>query len=131
MKEKLQRFMMGRYGVDQFSKFLNIASIVLLILSMFSRFTLIYLLAIILIIYSYVRMFSKNHAKRYAENNKYLRMTAKFRGFFSRQKQYRNIQRTHHIYSCPSCHQKIKVPRGKGRIAIRCPKCSTEFIKKS
>lgn len=122
---------MGRYGVDQFSKFLNVLSIVLLILSMFSRRPWCYLLAVLLLGYTYVRMFSRNHAKRYAENTKYLNATAGIRKFFSRQKGYLKTLRTHHIYRCPSCRQKIRVPRGKGRIAVRCPKCSVEFIRKS
>lgn len=131
MREKLQRFMMGRYGVDHFSKFLNAVVIVLLIVSLFVHNDILYYLGVVLLVYAYYRMFSKNHAKRYAENQRYLQLTAGVRGWFAKQKRYSQTRKTHHIYACPSCRQKIRVPRGKGRIAIRCPKCSTEFIKKS
>ncbi len=131
MREKFQRFMTGRYGVDQFSKFLNAVVIVLLILSLFVQNSLMYYTGVFLLIYAYFRMFSRNYPKRYAENQRYLKLTAGIRGWFARQRSYSQTRKTHHIYACPSCRQKIRIPRGKGRIAIRCPKCSTEFIKKS
>ena len=35
------------------------------------------------------------------------------------------------IFRCPKCHQMIRVPKGRGKIAIRCPKCKFEFIRRS
>lgn len=132
MREKLQRFMAGRYGADQFSKFLSTVTIILLLISMFTKWSLLYTVAVVLLLYTYMRMFSKNHSKRYAENMKYLKVAARVRSFFGGQRGTGNgATRTHRIYRCPSCKQKIRVPRGKGRIAIRCPKCSVEFIRKS
>lgn len=131
MKEKLIRFMYGRYGVDSFGKFLLGAGIVLFLLSEFFNLRIVYFLAWAVLIYSYFRIFSRSVYKRAAENQEYLRRTAKLRGFFRTQKNLLMQRRTHHIYRCPSCKQKIRVPRGKGRIEIRCPKCQTTFIKKS
>lgn len=131
MREKLQRFMMGRYGIDQLSKFLNAVVIVLLVLSLFINNHAISLLAMLLLVYCYFRMFSKNHRKRYDENMRFMKATANIRSRYRTFQRDRQIRRTHHIYRCPSCRQKIRVPRGKGRVAIRCPKCSAEFIKKS
>lgn len=131
MREKIQRFMIGRYGVDQFSKFLNIVTLVLLIISMFFRRSPLYMLALLLLIYTYFRMFSKNHQKRYAENQAYLVWQSKVTGFFSRHKQLRAQKKIYHIYKCPDCKQKIRVPKGKGKICVTCPKCHKEFIKHS
>jgi predicted SprT family Zn-dependent metalloprotease len=83
------------------------------------------------IIYTYFRIFSKNISKRYAENQKYLSMTAKIRTRFNKEKNLMKQRKTHHIYTCPSCGQKIRIPRGKGKIEIRCPKCQTKFVKRS
>ncbi len=131
MRERLMRFMAGRYGPDQLSKFLNVLVMVLLIVSMFTRLGILYWFALALLIYCYFRIFSRNHQRRYAENARYLKMTAKFRNSFQAWQRDAKTRKTHHIYRCPSCRQKIRVPKGKGKIAIRCPKCSIEFIKKS
>lgn len=135
MKEKFMRFMQGRYGVDQFSKSMLIAGLVVILLSSFftrtGAGTLFYFLGWVLIIYCYFRIFSRNISKRYAENQAYLAKTYKIRTFFQRQKNSLNQRKVYHIYKCPGCKQKIRIPRGKGKIEIRCPKCGTTFIKKS
>ena len=131
MKEKLIRFMQGRYGVDQFGRFLSGLTMVLLILSLFSGFRLCYVLALASLIYSYFPMFSRNAAKRYAENQKYLPYTAGVRRALGKKRNELVQSRTHHIYRCPSCRQKIRIPRGRGRVEVRCPKCNTTFVKKS
>lgn len=130
MKEKFYRFMYGRNGADQFNQFLMTLAFIFLIISFFCS-NFFYLLALLLLIYCYFRMFSKNLYKRRVENSKYLQYEYKVRQFFNTQKRDFNQLKTHHIYKCPSCRQKIRIPRGKGKIEIRCPKCSTTFIKKS
>ena len=131
MREKIQRFMIGRYGADELAKAQSIAALVLLFLSMFSRLGIFYWLAIALMIYSTWRMFSKNISARYAENQKYLQVTSKFRLRFNKEKNLMKQRKTHHIYSCPGCGQKVRIPRGKGKIEIECPKCHTKFVKRS
>lgn len=130
MKEKLYRFMQGRYGSDQFSRFLIIVSMVSLVVSVFAS-NLFYLISLALLAYTYFRMFSRNHYKRSEENRRYLQKTAKLRAWSGQQKNVMQQRKTHHIYKCPSCRQKIRVPRGKGKIEIKCPKCQNLFVKKS
>ena len=130
-KNKMMQFMQGRYGADQMGQMLSAVSMVFLIISLFSRNQAWFLLAVIGIVYNYFRMFSKNTYKRAAENQKYLQMTRGIRTFFYRQRNMITQRKTHHIYKCPSCKQKIRVPKGKGKIEIRCPKCNTRFIKRS
>ena len=131
MKEKIARFMAGRYGVDYLGRFTIIAGLIALLLAGWTRSSLLNLLAWVLIIYAYYRMFSRNVYKRTQENQWYLNKTYKIRCFFARQKNMLTQRKTHHIYKCPTCKQKIRIPRGKGKIEIRCPKCNTTFIKKS
>lgn len=130
-KNKMMQFMQGRYGADQMGQMLSAVSMVFLIISLFSRNQAWFLLAVIGIVYNYFRMFSKNISKRYAENQKYLKMTAGIRRRLASWKSQLAQRKIYHIYRCPDCKQKIRVPRGRGKIEIRCPKCNTRFVKKS
>ena len=134
MREKLAKLMYGRCGVDQLGRAMLIFALVLCVLSLFVPRRLsgiIYYISLILIILMYIRMFSKNIQKRYQENNKYLSLKASFLRKFQREKEIFSQRRFYHFYRCPRCRQRIRIPRGKGRIEIRCPKCSQTFIKKS
>ena len=127
----MMQFMQGRYGADQMGQMLSAVSMVFLIISLFSRNQAWFLLAVIGIVYNYFRMFSKNISKRYAENQKYLGYTQKIRSWFTREKNMMEQRKTHHIYTCPGCGQKIRIPRGKGqKVEIECPKCHEKFIKR-
>lgn len=130
-KNKMMQFMQERYGADQMGQMLSAVSMVFLIISLFSRNQAWFLLAVIGIVYNYFRMFSKNISKRYAENQKYLKMTAGIRRKLASWKSQLAQRKIYHIYRCPGCKQKIRVPRGHGKIEIRCPKCNTRFVKKS
>lgn len=131
MKEKIMRFMYGRYGIDSLGRFLIGVSGVCFIISLFFRKSPFYTLGLLLLFYVYFRMFSRNIYKRSAENQDFLQRTAKIRGWFEKQKYTFKQLKTHHIYRCPTCKQKIRIPRGKGKIEIRCPKCNTTFVKRS
>lgn len=131
MREKFARFMAGRYGMDSMGRFTIGLALILVVLNYITRSQFINLLVWVLLIYSYYRMFSRNVYKRSSENQTFLNKTYKIRHWFYTQKAIFAQRKTHHIYRCPSCKQKIRVPRGKGKIEIRCPKCNTTFIKKS
>ncbi len=130
-RERLQRFMYGRYGVDGLGNCIIWTAVILMLLSMFVGRGILNTLALVLLVWGYFRMFSRNTQKRYQENCTYYRYVNKVKDFFKRQKSYMQQRKTHHIYKCPQCSQKIRIPKGKGRVAIRCKRCGTEFIKNS
>ena len=131
MREKIQRFMIGRDGVDALGKFLLGAVVVLWAINLFANSRILYSWALLLMVYAYFRMFSRNTTKRYQENAKFLQIKNKVVAKFKSEKSQLKQRKTHHIYRCPTCRQKIRIPRGKGRICITCPKCKTEFTKVS
>lgn len=130
-RSRLAGFMAGRYGADRLGQFLIGVSFAILVVGMFVRKPWVEIVAILLLIICYYRMFSKNIGKRYAEEQKFeglqFVVTEKFRKM-----KYKVLEKKeYHIYKCPGCGQKIRVPRGKGKISIHCPKCNQDFIKKS
>lgn len=135
MRERFERFMRGRYGVDHLSNFLVILALVIMVLQLFIRNNIADLIlnifVVVIIVYAYFRIFSRNHYKRYAENEKYLKYYERVKYFFAREQHNMSQRKTHRIFKCPSCGQSIRVPKGKGKIAITCPMCKTEFIKRS
>ena len=128
--QKFRYFMYGRYGMDPLGNFSLWAAIILMIIGLFTGSSLLYTLSILLLVWCYFRMFSRNQSKRLAENDKYMEIKDKFFGLF------RGGSRTHRdknyaYFRCPNCKQKVRVPKGKGTIEIRCPKCNTKFIKRT
>ena len=131
MREKFYRFMQGRYGVDDLYRFLVCLALLGIVLNWLLKSQLLSFAVTLLLVYAMYRMLSRNHSARYTENQKYLNATAKFRYWFDQQKKLMEERKYHHIYTCPGCGQKIRIPKGKGKIEIDCPKCHTKFIKKS
>ena len=131
MKERMQRFMAGRYGNDQLNQFIFIVAIISMVLEIITRQSLFYTLTLVLLILAYVRVFSRNINKRYEENMKFLQKKDAILNKFRKQKYYAAQRRNFHIYTCPQCKQMIRIPKGKGKISITCPKCRNSFIKKS
>ena len=131
MRERMQGFMAGRYGTDQLSKLILWISLACLAVSMFTRLNVFYILGLVLLIYTYYRMFSRNVAKRYEENQKYLNWRYGFAVRKNKRKVHWEQRKIYRFYKCPQCRQKVRVPKGKGKVAITCPKCRMEFVRKS
>ena len=136
MREKFIRFMQGRDGADEFAKFTIGVSLFLIIVAAFLNRNslaggLFDSVGLLLMAYTYFRIFSRNISRRYVENQKYLQIKSDLKRRFLREKNIMNQRKVYHIYKCPGCAQKIRVPKGKGKIEISCPKCHTRFIKRS
>lgn len=116
-----RNLMLGRYGSDKLNVALLITGIVLMLLgSIFGGgASILTLLSYIPLIWCIFRMYSRNLEARRREN-------AAFLNFFSHLK-----DKEHRYFRCPRCKQTVRVPRGRGKINIRCPKCGEQFIKKS
>ena len=119
----LRNFMAGRYGTDRLNMVILCAGLVASLLSVWistAPLNLIFwALSYGLMIWAIWRTMSRNTYKRYQENRKFLQ-------FFDRLK-----DREHRYFDCPKCRQMVRVPRGKGKISITCPRCKEKFVKKT
>ena len=123
MVDGLRRFMTGRYGTDKLNTVILVAGVIVCFIAMFvpsAHVTLMLtLIAYFLMFWAMFRTLSRNTYKRYQENRRFLMLLDRIK------------DRQHRYYSCPRCRQPVRVPRGKGKIAITCPKCKEKFIKKT
>lgn len=134
----LQRFMMGRYGADSLSTALLILSVILTFVGTVASLPVLVMLSYIPLGTTVLRMFSRNIERRRLENYQFSRLFAPVssafkKGIYGIQRGVYKIEdsKTHRIFKCPNCKAKLRLPRGKGKISITCPKCGTEFIKKT
>lgn len=117
----LRRFMEGRYGSDKLNTAILMVALVLVLVYTFLPFGLVkiilWIISYVLMIWAIFRMLSRNTYRRYQENRRFLQIVDGIR------------DREHRYYNCPTCRQRVRVPRGKGKISITCPKCREKFIK--
>lgn len=130
-KQRMARFMYGRYGNDQLSRLYLSLAMACLIMNLFTHLAVFYAAGLMLLGYGMYRSFSKDIAKMSAQNQKYLNWRYQRAVKLNHVKQHWAQRKDYCFFRCPSCKQKVRVPRGRGKIAITCPKCSVEFIKKS
>ena len=123
MSAGFRRFMTGRYGTDKLNTYILGAGVIVCLLTMLFPWVIVdlalSLISYALLFWALFRTLSRNTYKRYQENRRFLL-------FLDRLK-----DRDHKYFSCPKCHQPVRVPKRKGKIVITCPKCREKFIRKT
>ena len=118
-----RHFFAGRYGHDKLNMVILGAGLVLSVVGMFVKNVPVDLIltlgSYVLLVVSMVRALSRNTYKRYQENRRFLLLLDQLK------------DKNHRYFNCPKCRQTVRVPRGKGKIAITCPKCREKFVKKT
>ncbi len=124
-RERVARFMAGRYGVDQLSKALLWVYLACVVAAIF--FEPFYFAALAVLVWMFFRVFSRSIYKRQLENQKYLRFSGKIKGWFSLQKKKLAERKTHRYRTCPHCKATLRLPNKKGKHTVCCPKCKKDF----
>lgn len=119
----LRNFMVGRYGTDRLNMVILSVGLVASLLSVLIKFApvnlALFLLSYGMMFWAIFRSLSRNTYKRYQENRRFLQLTGRMK------------DREHRYFDCPKCRQMVRVPRGKGKISITCPRCREKFVKKT
>lgn len=135
MRYKLQGFLANRNGMDQLSRALLWGALIVLMLSWVIHGShlpsILYGVALFLLVFSYFRVLSRNLERRRAENNRYLQLTQGIRGGIEAKVRRWQQKKDYKFYKCPSCGITLRVPRGKGKIMITCRQCGAKFQKKT
>lgn len=131
MREKWEEWMKGRYGTDAFSNFLARFAVVLALIALIFHRQIFSAIALAFLVYSLFRIFSRNLSQRALENRRYLLKTQGLRNGFQKYKRRLFGEKGYKYFPCENCGRELRVPKHKGKIKIRCPKCKHEMIKRT
>ena len=137
-QQKFAQFMYGRYGMDQYGRHLSVISLVLIIagfvLGIVARLVninvfiwiaqIVSYVGMAVMVYYFIRFFSRNIQKRRDQNMKFLQRKNKKEAA----KRKAQNKKAYKYLTCPECGQEMRVPRGKGKIAVSCPKCGQKTL---
>ena len=138
LQNALYRFMYGRNGSDQLNMALLVIYLALWLLGGLLAsalnssllYSVINAAMTVLAVVIFWRMLSKNLTKRRAENAKFLAWWYPTKNRLKGMKQ-RHADKDHKYFTCKSCKTICRVPAGKGKIVITCPKCGAKISGKS
>lgn len=131
MREWFSRVMYGRYGNDSINKTLFVLALAMIVLNWIFHLKFLYWVGFACLVLYYLRFFSRDTYRRAQENEQFLRLVAPLRGKAQSAKRVVENSGTYKHFKCPSCHQKLRVPKGRGKVEITCPKCSHSFVKRT
>ena len=131
---RLRNFMYGRYGADKLGYFLIALSCLAAFIRIFFNSSLLSAIQLIGLILFFARFFSKNTARRYEENRRFMSLSGRVSGLFYKIKRWACFQKTklseiktHRYIKCPHCRAVIRVPYSRGKHTLKCPKCAGKF----
>ncbi len=127
----LRKFMFGRYGADKLNLALIIISFIISFVGNIFSSLIILIISYVILMVCIFRMLSKNITARMNENQKFLKIFTPIENKVKRKVNVAKGTNSHKHYECSKCKQIVRVPRGRGRIEITCPKCKNRFVKKT
>ena len=126
-----RRFMTGRYGPDHLGVAMIVISLVISLIHSITRFLPLIYISYVILALALFRMLSRNIIRRRAENDKFIRYWWPVKSRAGRSWANIKHRKTHKFFKCPGCGNTLRVPKGKGRLQITCPKCGERFQKKT
>ena len=131
MRNWFRNFMAGRYGPDQLGIATLVAACVFSIAAQAARSTALYVVAYAMLFLTIFRILSHNMERRRRENDKFVRFWWPIRYKFKVLGEKLKGRRDFRFFRCPACGNMLRVPKGKGKVRITCPKCGERFERKT
>ncbi len=128
---RLRAYMAGRNGIDQMNIILLVMVLALNFAGRFTDLLIFRLLASIALVYTVYRILSRNLAQRRAENYRLMHFPVYLRQLQRSRRERRKQSGEYRFFTCPDCRNKLRVPRGKGKLQITCPRCGQRFSGKT
>ncbi len=129
--DRLAQSMRGSNGPDELGTAAITASFALLLINLFTGARWLSVIALVLALYSWWRMSSHNIVQRRQENQAFVKRLGPAAAFLRDPRATVAERKAYKHLSCPSCHQQVRVPRGKGKLRVTCPACHTKFDARS
>ena len=126
-QRKVAEWLRGRNGSDELGTFISIIALTLIIVNLFLRSFILSIIALVLVVYTFWRSLSKDLEARENEDGVFCEFLGPVLPWLRNPAQAASEARAYRHFKCPECGQRVRVPRGKGKIRVRCPKCSTKF----
>lgn len=136
-RDDLRYAMQKRCGSDELNNFIMLIAFIYVITALITHKWGFVAAGFVFVVISYLRVFSTKLDKRRRENEFYLRYMGSLVDFvryvkFVIKMKIRSMKDKEYAYFvCGTCHQVIRVPKGKNKVSIRCPKCNATFIKRT
>ena len=129
--DKLRKFLSGRYGIDELYKFLIMANLVVILINIYTDWPFLDYISLVLLVVAIYRAFSRNINRRYEENARFLNWWNPLMRKIAGLRERAIGLKTYRYFRCPICRQQLRIPRGKGRVLITCPKCGNKFQRRT
>jgi predicted RNA-binding Zn-ribbon protein involved in translation (DUF1610 family) len=120
-----RRFFIGRNGPDQ----LSLVIMLLAAIISFIPWRYIWIVSAVLFAVVLWRMLSRNVEQRRKENLAFMNLVNKIRTWYYKTKAKSAQRKLYKVFKCPQCGQKLRVPRGKGKVSIKCSKCGNRMMR--
>lgn len=126
-QRKLGAWAIGRNGADDLSSACTNVAVVLVVVNLVSRNSAFAVVALLLLAYSWYRISSKDVARRRSENAEAARRVGPVLSWLANPVAAAREARMYKHLTCPSCGQRVRIPRGKGKVRVTCPRCHARF----
>ena len=130
LRQWIQRIFIGRNGIDQLAVTVLIIAGICALLASITKHVAFAFVYLVLFVYVVWRSISTNIGKRRQENQAFLSLGGRIPAALRLRLRMIKELPTHRYLKCPQCRSHLRLPRGKGRVAVRCTKCGHSFIRK-